>query len=126
MPYDPTLPQTNDPIGAAAMRSQLNGLKALIDAVPPAPAVPVMVIANGGAFSQVLDVARPLVFVVDAGAGSSLLFFDNGSADGVWQIVNYSPNDVNVAASSGSGSIGTVAAGAQGRLVVSGGVGTLT
>jgi hypothetical protein len=126
MPFDPTLPKPHYDLDAVVVNNQLNALKALIDAVPPAPVVPVMAIANSGAFSQALDVARPLVFVVDAGAGSSLIFFDNGSGDGVWQIANYSPNDVNVAASSGSGSIGTVAAGAQRRLVVSGGAGTLT
>jgi hypothetical protein len=34
MPYDPNLPQANTEIDAVQMRSQLNGLKDLIDAVP--------------------------------------------------------------------------------------------
>jgi hypothetical protein len=34
MPYDPNLPQANTEIDAVQMRSQLNGLKSLIDAVP--------------------------------------------------------------------------------------------
>ena len=33
MPFDPALPQENTPVDAAQMRSQLNGLKALIDAI---------------------------------------------------------------------------------------------
>jgi hypothetical protein len=33
MPFDPTLPQELTPADAAQMRSQLNGLKALIDAI---------------------------------------------------------------------------------------------
>ena len=34
MPFDPNLPQENTPADAVQMRSQLNGLKSLIDAVP--------------------------------------------------------------------------------------------
>ena len=34
MAFDPNLPQENTPVDAAQMRSQLNGLKSLIDAVP--------------------------------------------------------------------------------------------
>ena len=33
MAFDPNLPQENTPVDAAQMRSQLNGLKALIDAI---------------------------------------------------------------------------------------------
>ena len=40
MPYDPTLPQPGTEIDADQMRSQLNGLKALIDAVPAGPPGP--------------------------------------------------------------------------------------
>jgi len=96
------------------MRSQFNGLKDLIDAVPPAPAVPVMVVARADTFSQVFEVAKRWCSSSMQARNSALVYFDNGSGDGVWQIFNYSPNDVNVAASSGSGVIGVVAAGAQG------------
>ena len=34
MPYDPNIPQANTEIDAVQMRSQLNGLKDIIDAVP--------------------------------------------------------------------------------------------
>lgn len=34
MPYDPTLPANNSALSSAQMRAQLQGLKALIDAVP--------------------------------------------------------------------------------------------
>jgi hypothetical protein len=34
MPFDPTLPANNSPGSSAQMRSQLTGLKAIIDAVP--------------------------------------------------------------------------------------------
>jgi hypothetical protein len=34
MPFDPNLPSNNTPNSSAQMRSQLTGLKALIDAVP--------------------------------------------------------------------------------------------
>ena len=34
MPYDPNLPQAGTEIDAVQMRSQLNGLKSIIDAVP--------------------------------------------------------------------------------------------
>ena len=37
MPFDPTLPQEDTEIEAAQMRSQLNSLKALIDAGLPGP-----------------------------------------------------------------------------------------
>ena len=37
MPFDPNIPQAGTAIGAVQMRSQLNGLKALIDAVPAGP-----------------------------------------------------------------------------------------
>ena len=40
MPFDPTLPQPGTEIDADQMRSQLNGLKALIDAVPAGPPGP--------------------------------------------------------------------------------------
>ena len=33
MPFDPSLPQENTPVDAVQMRGQLNGLKALIDAL---------------------------------------------------------------------------------------------
>jgi hypothetical protein len=39
MPFDPNLPQENTPADAVQMRSQLNGLKALIDAAPGLTAV---------------------------------------------------------------------------------------
>ena len=35
--YDPTIPQANTEIEAVQMRSQLNGLKDMIDAVPAGP-----------------------------------------------------------------------------------------
>ena len=34
MPYDPTLPVNQSPVGATEMRNQLNALKDLIDAKP--------------------------------------------------------------------------------------------
>ncbi|MFN0078646.1 MAG: hypothetical protein ACKVY0_19470 [Prosthecobacter sp.] len=37
MPFDPNLPQENTPADAVQMRSQLNGLKDLIDAIPVGP-----------------------------------------------------------------------------------------
>ena len=40
MPYDPTLPASNSPLSSAEMRSQLTGLKALIDAIPAGPEGP--------------------------------------------------------------------------------------
>jgi hypothetical protein len=122
MPYDPNYPPQNAKLQSAPMRAQFNSLKTLIDNVP----VPMMALAGSGAFSQVLDASKPVVFIVDTGAGSSLLFHDDGTVDGVWKIVNDSANDVNVAAASGAGSIGMVAANTQARLVVTGGVGTLS
>lgn len=38
--FDPNLPQENTPADAAQMRSQFNGLKALIDAIPAGPEGP--------------------------------------------------------------------------------------
>ena len=38
MPFDPTQPQADELIDAVQLRNQLNGLKALIDAVPVPPA----------------------------------------------------------------------------------------
>jgi hypothetical protein len=38
--FDPNLPQENTPADAAQMRSQFNGLKALIDAIPAGPPGP--------------------------------------------------------------------------------------
>ena len=38
MPFDPALPATNSEILSAELRSQFNGLKTLIDAVPAGPA----------------------------------------------------------------------------------------
>jgi hypothetical protein len=35
MPFDPTKPATNAPVASAELRDQLNGLKDLIDAIPP-------------------------------------------------------------------------------------------
>ena len=40
MPFDPALPQENTPVDAAQMRSQLNGLKELIDTIPAGPQGP--------------------------------------------------------------------------------------
>ena len=40
MAFDPSLPQEGTEINAVQMRSQLNGLKALIDAVPAGPPGP--------------------------------------------------------------------------------------
>jgi hypothetical protein len=48
MAFDPSLPQEGTEIDAVQMRSQLNGLKALIDAVPAGPPGP-----EGPAFSNV-------------------------------------------------------------------------
>ena len=40
MPFDPNLPQASTEIDAVQMRAQLNGLKALIDAIPAGPEGP--------------------------------------------------------------------------------------
>ncbi len=40
MPFDPNLPQENTEIDAVQMRTQLNGLKDLIDAIPAGPQGP--------------------------------------------------------------------------------------
>ncbi len=40
MAFDPTIPQNGTDIDAVEIRTQLNGLKALIDAVPAGPAGP--------------------------------------------------------------------------------------
>ena len=40
MPFDPNIPQAGTEIDAVQMRSQLNGLKSLIDAVPAGPPGP--------------------------------------------------------------------------------------
>ena len=41
MAFDPTLPANNSPIVSPELRSQFNGLKALIDAIPAGPPGPV-------------------------------------------------------------------------------------
>ncbi len=51
MPFDPTKPADGSPDSSAEMREQLNGLKALIDAVPVGPAGPAGPV--GPAFSSV-------------------------------------------------------------------------
>jgi hypothetical protein len=135
MPYDPTYPPNHAPLESAPMRGQFNALKSLIDAVPAGPKgdkgdpgdpAGVMVLSQGAAFSIVLDTARPVVFVVSAGDNSALIFHDDGSADGVWQIYNPSAANIQIAPSGGGGAIGTVVPGSQGRLVVAGGAGTLS
>ena len=40
MPFDPTKPETGSPLASQQMRDQLNGLKALIDAIPAGPPGP--------------------------------------------------------------------------------------
>ena len=44
MAYDPNLPANNSPVASAELRSQLTGLKALIDAVPTSG--PMMTVVN--------------------------------------------------------------------------------
>lgn len=51
MPFDPTKPANNSDVSSQELRNQLNGLKALIDAIPdgaPGPAGP-----EGPAFSNI-------------------------------------------------------------------------
>lgn len=50
--FDPTKPADHSPNSAAEMRAQLNGLKALIDAVPAGPAGPAGPPGSQGEVSQ--------------------------------------------------------------------------
>ena len=51
MPFDPSKPETGSPLASQQMRDQLNGLKALIDAIPAGPAGPAGPV--GPAFSSI-------------------------------------------------------------------------
>lgn len=53
MPFDPAKPQENTPLDAAEMRSQFNGLKAIIDDLQNqlAPLMPVLARSNAGVWT---------------------------------------------------------------------------
>lgn len=58
MPFDPSLPATNSPIASAELRSQFNGLKALVDGHPSMSDVnSAIVIGAAGNVSSVPDLS---------------------------------------------------------------------
>ena len=69
MPFDSALPANHSPLNSAEMRGQLNGLKALIDALPPG----VTVAALNDAVAVLGEDINNLAAIVDAGVSGSAL-----------------------------------------------------
>jgi len=81
MPFNPALPVTNSPVSSAELRNQFNGLKAIIDAIPP-----------GATVDQLNDAVNALnqdMIAITDNLGNQLL-------DTARNPVNVSPIDVNV------------------------------
>ena len=108
MPFDPTLPRTDSHGDSAEMRSQLNGLKALIDAIPPGqvgPPGPAGQNSNDGATGpqgnqgndgpqgpQGND-GRNVVGVYDDGNGLASIQMSDGSAYGPFIVASGQKGD---------------------------------
>jgi hypothetical protein len=94
MPFDPTLPRTGTRATSAEMRSQLTGLKDLIDAIPPpipGPQGPQGEPGPAGADGPQGPEGRHVVNVYDDGSNRAIVQMSDGTTYGPFTIASGPP-----------------------------------